>query len=286
MLTIGHILPDKWAQTFGDGIDKLISHKTSQATQTLLFNSEKELLNALAVGEIAVAPRPLWQLPTFLPKGIVITALSDRISPSYSLIIPRKNVVDTQLLSLKDKARVAFLSDICRLQSQEFRPDLQTTTLESGIDEIIPQLNKGDFDACVIPSMEVQIMDVTETDYQIIRFNPKELIPEAGFGVTAFLTAEDDITTRRWITSMDKNENVTPYKPISTVTNVERRLKQLFNDMPIAAYCERDRASNYHFLAAVVVGGILRKARLSQSTNFELAERCYEKLISSTENTN
>lgn len=286
MLTIGHISRDKWAQTFSDGIEKLISQKTNQATKTLHFDSEKALLNALAAGEIAVAPRPLWQLTTFLPKGIVITALSERFLPSYSLVIPQKNVVESQMLSLKDMARVAFMSDICRLQFQEFRADLQTETLLLNADEIKGLLDSGNFDACVIPSIDVQILDINEADYHIIRFNPKELIPEPGLGVTAFLTAEDDINTRRLIQTMDKKDDSMPYKPISTVTNVERRLKQLINDAPIAAYCERDRAANYHFLAAVVVEGVLRKVRLSQSTNFELAERSYEKLNFSTEKNN
>ena len=188
------------------------------------------------------------------------------------------------MLSLKDKARVAFLSDICRLQFQEFRDDLETDILHVSKDEIISHLNKGDFDACVLPSVDAQILEAHEVDYHMIRFNPKELIPEPGMGITAFLTADDDINTRRLIQSMDKNDDSMPYKPISTIANVERRLKQLFNDAPIAAYCERDRASNYHFLAAAVINGVLRKVRLSQSTNFELAERCYEKLNCSTEN--
>ncbi len=286
MLNIGHILQDKWAQTFGDSIDKLISHKISQATNTLYFNSEKALLNALGAGEIAVAPLPLWQLPTLLPKNIVITALSARDVPSLCLIVPHENVQDTQMLSLPNQARVAFLSEICRLQFQEFRPDIKTKTLEMSPEIILSLLIKGDFDACVMPTIDAQILDVSDNDFRIIRFNPKELIPETGLGVTAFLTAEDDIQTRRLLQAIDKNDNLVPYKPVSTVTNVERRLKQLFKDMPIAAYCERDRASNYHFLAAVVVEGVLRKVRLSQSTNFELAERCYEKLISSTENNN
>lgn len=284
MLTIGIIKNDKWAQFFRNRLEQLIQNKTNQKTSIVHFDNEKELFNALVAGEISVAPRPLWQLPTALPKGIVVTALSERKSPSYSLIIPHDNVDTSQMLSLKLSSRVGFFNDICRLQFQEFRADLLTDTLNIWTNEALNELHKGNFDAWVMPTMDVQIHDLTENEYHIIRFNPKELIPEPGFGVTAFLTAEDDIPTRLLLKSMDKNENISPYKPISTITNVERRLKQLFNDASIAAYCERDKASNYHLLAAVMMGGQLKKARLSQSTNFELAERCYEKLISSTEN--
>lgn len=271
MLTIGVIRKDAWAKMFGIYTQQLIKDKTALDAVIIYFDCEKELMNALAGGKVALVPRPLRELSTSLPNGIVITAVSERQIASQSLIIPQKNIDENQLLSLKENAKVSLQNDISRLQFLEFRADILGETHDLTPVESIEKLNQGDFDACVVPSISVRVMALSSDDYTIIPFSPKELITEPGLGITAFLTAADDLTTRRQLKVLH-----TP--SVSALSNVERRLKQLFNDAEIAAYCEKDRANNYHLWAAAIINNELKKTRLSQSTHFELAERCFEKL--------
>ena len=271
MLTIGVIRKDAWAKMFGIYTQQLIKDKTTLDAVIVYFDSEKDLMNALSAGKVAVVPRPMRELSITLPNGIVITAVSERQMTSQSLIIPKKNTDENQLLFLKQHAKVNLQNDISRLQFIEFRADLVAETHDLTPLQSIEKLNQGDFDACVIPSISVQVMALSSDDCTIIPFSPKELITEPGHGITAFLTAADDLTTRRQLKVLH-----TP--SVSALSNVERRLKQLFNDTDIAAYCEKDRANNYHLWAAAIINNELKKTRLSQSTHFELAERCYEKL--------
>ena len=102
--------------------------------------------------------------------------------------------------------------------------------------------------------------------------SPKEFVPEAGRGVAAFLTAEDDKTTRRLLKPLH-------HPAVSAVTNIERQVKRLFEDENIGAYCLKDENNNYHLWAVALVSGKVRRTRLSQSTHFEMAERCKDLLL-------
>ena len=61
--------------------------------------------------------------------------------------------------------------------------------------------------------------------------------------------------------------------------NIERKLKKLFEDKDIAAFCEKDANENYHLYAAALVNDNVKRCRVSQSTFFELAETAFNKLI-------
>lgn len=278
MLIVGYIKEDKWSKRFSEDINSDIRRKTEQETQVVYFDTEKDLINALVRGKISVAPRPLWLLPVVLPQGIVITSLSERQQPSYSLIFTGITREDG-FPSMGQEDIIGFTDDICRQQFFMIFDTWRTQTDSIGTEKAIDNVKNGQWRGAIIRTIEADIHQIANEAFHLIRFSPKELIPEAGLGVTAFLTAEDDFKTRRIIRYMDKNEHSSPYKPVSYVTNVERRFKQLCENKPVAVYCERDRTSNYHLLVAVLTPeGSLIKSRLSQSTYFELAENCYKSL--------
>lgn len=271
MLTIGVSIQDIWAKMCGIHLQQHIKEYLKLKADIAYFDNEKELLNALYNGSIAVVPRPMRDLPTKLPDGIIISAVSDRHLTSHNLIISKDKVEESKFLSLKEGAIVSLQSDINKLQFLQFRSDIKAETHYLTPVQTFEKLQFGDFDACVIPSIVVKEMDITKSHFAIIPFSPKEFITEPGDGIVAYLTDEDDLTTRRLLKPLH-------HPSVSALSNVERRLKQLFNDTDIAAYCEKDRANNYHLWAAAIVNNELKKTRLSQSTHFELAERCFEKL--------
>ena len=271
MLTIGVLIQDVWAKMIGIHLQQDIIEKIKQKADIAYFENEKDLINALSNGAIAVVPRPMRDLPTQLPNGIVISGVSERPLMSLCLIISKDKVEENKFLSLKEGAIVSLQSNINRLQFLELRSDVVAETHHLTPVQTFEKLQSGDFDACVISSVGAKVMDISDANYAVIPFSPKEFITEPGHGIAAYLTAEDDLTTRRLIKPLH-------YPSVSAVSNVERRLKQLFNDVDIAAYCERDRANNYHLWAAAIINNELKKTRLSQSTHFELAERCFEKL--------
>ncbi len=278
MLKIGVIAQDKWSEAIGSELQKIIKDKTQVESSISTFQNAQEVWNEIRSAKVSVMASPLSLLPTTLPKGIVITALGERLNSSNSLIISTNNVDETQFLSLKTSTLVGFQNDINFLQFSNFEAHCSMQPMDMTPFQAIEMLEKGDFGACVLPTECLLYLNLDENKYKIIPFSPKEYIPLAGQGVTAYLTDEDDLTTRRLLKAAFQGVKLPTGQTISTVTNIERKVKQLCGDMDIAVYCEIDRAKNYHLLAAAAVYGELKKVRLSQSTSFELAEKCYDKL--------
>ncbi len=278
MLKIGVIAQDRWSEAISSELQKILKDKTQVESSISTFQNAQEIWNEIRSAKVSVMASPLSLLPTTLPKGIVITALGERLNSSNSLIISTNNVDETQFLSLKTSTLVGFQNDINFLQFSNFEAHCSMQPMDMTPFQAIEMLEKGDFGACVLPTECLQYLDLDENKYKIIPFSPKEYIPLAGQGVTAYLTDEDDLATRRLLKAAFQGVKLPTGQPISTVTNIERKVKQFCGDMDIAVYCEIDRAKNYHLLAAAAVYGELKKVRLSQSTSFELAEKCFEKL--------
>jgi hydroxymethylbilane synthase len=248
--------------------------KESAETDTILayYPYKRELTQALLNGTIQIVCTALRDLPTTLPIGIVIGALSVRFPVSNCLVIAPNALDNTQLFSLKLNAKVWVNAPINKAQLLAFRPDLDIHVTDTEPLDNYKLMIEGKYDACLLTSSIVPIFDIDESKYKIITFSPKEFIPEAGQGVVAYLVAESDVPTRRILKQLH-------HPAVAQVTNVERKIKRLFNDENIAAYCEKDAFGNFHIRAVTTVDNQLKTIRLSQSTSFDLAENCRAQLV-------
>lgn len=276
MIKIGFSSSHIGSETIAQGFQAFLKDKIENDSATYPVKTLEEICQAIQKAEISVGIYPLSLLPSDLPKGVVITALSDRKNASYSLIIPIENMDSTQVFSLKTGAKVVFQEEILRAQFEEFRSDISTLVHKLSEIDMLTKVHEGTYDACVLATENLQFLNLDETKYHILTFNPKELTPLAGQGVIAYLAAEDDFKTRSALKTAFENVKLPSGIAVSTVTNIERKLKMLFNGEPVAVYVEIDHLKNYHIRAVGFVQGDLKKVRLSQSTYFELAERCFE----------
>ena len=271
MLTIGVVM-NPWTKLFGVYCQQGLRDYAGVESLIAYFRTENELFFALNAGEIHVAPVSLKDFPTKLPAGIVIAALSHREQTANCLVIPKQFVDENEMLSLKKNARIFTHIDINTYQLRSFREDLQVETKHQVTPvEAINTLRTENFDAFVTTTATVKALNLQESEFKIITFSPKEFVTEPGQAIAAFLTAEDDLTTRRLLKKVHDPS-------VSMVTNIERKLKQLFDDQDIAAYCEMDTSHHFHVWAAAIIKGKLCRTRVSQSASFELAERCFEAL--------
>ena len=246
------------------------------------FRTEAEMYQALQMGDIDAVPMTLKDLPTTLPKGIAISGLTERELPKMCLIFltpppPSEglrggNEESTEGLSaLKTDARIVAATELQRAQMQSLLPEAVVEVRVGTPLEAIKLLRKGEFDAILTTMLTVKAISLNTEEWAVAPFSPREFVPEAGQGVACLLVNEDDLATRRRFKKWH-------HRDVAELTNVERTLKKMFHDRDIAAHCERDRASNFHLSAAALVGGELRKTRVSQSTTFGLAERAFEEL--------
>lgn len=232
----------------------------------------KEIEDALLRGDIDLAVHSMKDLPTSQPEGLVITAVSYRDNPSDLLLIRPEAWADQALLKLKPNAVVGTSANRRKAQLTAFRPDVQLKDIRGNVPTRLEKLRAGDFDAIFLAAAGVGRLGLDTSDLKVLELPAREFVPAPAQGVLAWQTNRNDTATRLLLKKIHHPE-------ISSCTNVERRVLQLMDggcQLPLGAYCERDASGNYHAFAACEIDGTLRRARISSSTSFGLAEKLVE----------
>ncbi len=236
----------------------------------------KEIEDHLLRGEVDVAVHSMKDLPTTAPPGLTITAVSYREDPSDWLVIRQSRVKNEQLLKLPREAVVGTSSARRKAQMLDFRPDIAIKDIRGNVPTRLEKLRQGQFDAILLAGAGLTRLGIDLSEFHVIRFNPREFVPAPAQGVLAFQTCTEDTQIRRLLRHIH-------HEDVAARTNIERRVLQLADggcQMPIGVYCERDATGNYHVWAAKADSwnSPLKRARLSQSTSHQLAERVLEEL--------
>jgi len=232
---------------------------------TLVFLDDPE--GGILRGEVDIAVQPLCKIPPDRPGELVIAALSARENPA-DLLVMRPDVQDNRLdFGLKTDAVVFCNTPWQVAQLRDFRPDLAVSAPDGGVAALVSGLKAGACEAIILAVADVVAEDSDLSGLTLIELNPREFVPASGQGVMAWLAHRDNLSVGRVLKQVH-------HPDVSACTNVERRALQLLGDMSLlGAFVERDAAGNFHAFVACETGGSIRRARLSQSTNFELAER-------------
>ncbi len=106
----------------------------------------KEIEDALLCGEIDLAVHSLKDLPTELPKGLVIAAVPRREDARDVLVSRTKS----KLAELNRGARLGTGSARRKSQLLKYRPDLAILPARGNIDTRIKKLDSGQFDALIL----------------------------------------------------------------------------------------------------------------------------------------
>ncbi|MFN7116203.1 MAG: hydroxymethylbilane synthase [Saprospiraceae bacterium] len=238
----------------------------------------KEIEESLLRGDVDMAVHSMKDLPTTQPTGLAVTAVSYRENPADWLLVRPETMEEGQLFKLKKNPIVGTSSARRKAQILDFRPDSQIQDIRGNVPTRVEKLRNGDFDAILLAAAGLSRLELDLNDLHIIKFSPKEFIPAPAQGVLAFQTLKDDVEIRRLLQQIHHPE-------VSAVTNVERKVLKMLEGgchLPLGVYCERDAQGNYHVWAAMAESwnAPLRRARLSSSTSFNLAERVLEQLKS------
>lgn len=247
---------------------KNVLNNLSQQTDYQCFNTEKAVIEALETGAVAVAILPLDAVPTTLPTGLVIAALTERALPRTLLGYTPAAADADRILGVKEGVQVGTLSALAAQQFLDIRPDGLPLVFHTPQD-LWGAYEKGAVEAILIPETHFLAAALTASGGLSWPIHPRELMPQPGAGTAAFLTAVEDKPTRRLLRDVHPS-------PVSWATNIERTL--LKHTADIAAYCEVDSLNNYHLWAAALVDNQLVSTRCSQSTSFQLADICLQEL--------
>jgi hydroxymethylbilane synthase len=142
----------------------------------------KEIEEALLDRRIDLAVHSMKDLPTVLPRGLVIAAIPRRADP-YDAIVGGK------LRHLKLGATVGTSSLRRIAQLRLIRPDLNLQSIRGNVDTRINKVERGDYDAIVLAAAGLRRLGWGDIISEV--FRPDIICPAVGQGALAIETLEE-----------------------------------------------------------------------------------------------
>jgi hydroxymethylbilane synthase len=221
--TRGHEVEIEVIHTTGDKITDVALAKVGTKG---MFT--KEIEESLAAGRVDLAVHSLKDLPTELPKGFEIAAITERQDPRDALCSRHYSKID----DLPKGASVGTSSLRRQAQLKAIRPDLNIHPLRGNVDTRLRKLEQGEYDAIILASAGLSRLGKTELIKQIL---PAEIMcPAAGQGALGIEIREDDAKTRDLLAFLNDPST-------RTATTCERSLLHSLGggcQVPIGAFAQ------------------------------------------------
>jgi len=157
----------------------------------------KEIEEALAEGRVDLAVHSLKDLPTELPAGFEIAAISARENPRDVFC---SRLYDT-IADLPRRARIGTSSLRRQAQLKALRPDLEIHPLRGNVDTRLRKLAEGEYDAIILAAAGLNRLGKTELVRQVIP--PEIMCPAAGQGALGIEIRAGDSATRQHLAFLD-----------------------------------------------------------------------------------
>jgi hydroxymethylbilane synthase len=151
----------------------------------------KEIEEALAAGRVDLAVHSLKDLPTEVPPGFEIAAVTQRQDPRDAFCSRHFARIE----DLPQKARVGTSSLRRQAQLKALRPDLDIHPLRGNVDTRLRKLEQGEYDAIILAASGLNRLGKIELIQQII---PASIMcPAAGQGALGIEIRQGDAATRQ-----------------------------------------------------------------------------------------
>lgn len=150
----------------------------------------KEIDEALLDGRADIAVHSLKDVPTRLPEGLGIGAVTEREDPR-DIVISRAGLT---LQALPSGARVGTSSLRRRAQLGAIRRDLVVADLRGNLNTRLARLDAGDYDAIILAAAGV--LRLGWRDRISAWLDPDSWLPAVGQGALAVLVRDDDAHSR------------------------------------------------------------------------------------------
>jgi hydroxymethylbilane synthase len=188
----------------------------------------KEIEEALAAGRVDLAVHSLKDLPTELPPGFEIAAITAREDARDAFC----SRLYSNIEDLPRGARVGTSSLRRQAQLKAIRRDLDIHPLRGNVDSRLRKLEQGEYDAIILASAGLKRLGKTELIKQIIP--AQRMCPAAGQGALAIEIRDGDSATRQQVTFLDD-------EAARAATTCERALLNRLGggcQVPIGAFAE------------------------------------------------
>ena len=188
----GHEIELEIIKTTGD---KITDVALAQVGTKGMFT--KEIEEALAEGRVDLAVHSLKDLPTELPPGFELVAITTRVNPRDAFLAVK---YDT-LSALPKGARVGTSSLRRQAQLKQARPDLEIHALRGNVDTRVRKLAEGEYDAIILASAGLTRLGKTELVKEIL--SEDFMCPAAGQGALGIEIRAGDEAMREHLAFLD-----------------------------------------------------------------------------------
>ncbi len=204
--------------------DKILDTPLSKIGDKGLFT--KELDRALLNNRIDLAVHSLKDVPTRIPDGLCIAAITERAEVRDALISREGQLLD----ELPQGATVATGSLRRKAQLLAYRPDLQMVDLRGNLNTRLQKFHQSGWHGMILAAAGLHRMGWAEEITQLL---PLEImLPAVGQGSFAVLCRQADAETRELLAPLD-------HRPSRLATTAERALLFALEggcQVPIGAY--------------------------------------------------
>lgn len=180
--------------------DKILDAPLAKIGGKGLFT--KELETDMLAGGIDLAVHSLKDMPTEVPAGLVISAITKRFDPGDAVVSPKYK----RFADLPHGAKVGTSSLRRKAQLLHERPDLNICDLRGNVNTRLQKLADEDFDAIILAVAGLKRLGFGERITDVL---PKSIVlPAVGQGALAIETRADDGEIRALIDFLNDDETV------------------------------------------------------------------------------
>jgi len=147
----------------------------------------KEIEETMLKGEAHIAVHSLKDVPTEMPEGLVLAAITKREDVRDAMLSEKFADIE----ALPEKAVVGTSSLRRRMQLEKIRPDLVIKDLRGNVDTRIRKLKEGQYDAIILASAGINRLDLVESVKHVYPISLFEMIPAMGQGALGIQCVED-----------------------------------------------------------------------------------------------
>lgn len=190
----------------------------------------KEIEEALAEGRVDLAVHSLKDLPTELPEGFEIAAITKRENPRDVFLSVRYATID----ELPKGAKIGTSSLRRQAQLKVVRPDLEVFPLRGNVDTRVRKLEEGQYDAIILAAAGLFRLGKTQLVKQVI--DEELMCPAAGQGALGIEIRKGDAVMREHLRFLDD-------AAARATTTCERALLNKLGggcQVPIGAFAEME----------------------------------------------
>ena len=261
----GHEVEIEIIKTTGD---KITDVSLAQVGTKGMFT--KEIEDALAEGQVDVAVHSLKDLPTQLPPGFELVAITTRVNPRDVFLSVKYDSVN----ALPKGARVGTSSLRRQAQLKVVRPDLVIHALRGNVDTRVRKLEEGEYDAIILAAAGLTRLGKTQQVREVL--SEEFMCPAAGQGALGIEIRAGDEDVRKHLAFLDD-------PAARAATTCERALLHKLGggcQVPIGAFAEM-REGLLHLTAIVAQpdGSTILRETQSGSDPIALGETVGDNLL-------